>query len=386
MTLKNKSNKARLWSIVLTVLVLALYFAYEFNTANTLPPPTTPTPQVQSITTTDTPSADNSSKKFQYELYFTVPVRPFKGETGDGIETHLIEKINSAKISVSGAFFEFDLESVAQALINAHNRGVNVQIVYDNEYSDTDPQIKELIKAGIKAIPDNRSAYMHDKFVVFDNECVWTGSFNITVNAAYKNNENAFYICSSQLAENYTVEFSELFNGQFGSSSPANTPNPVIVINGVEIQNYFAPEDNVMDKILVMVSKAQTSIHFLSYSFTDDSLAQTMLDRLNNGVDLSGIFETRGANTESSECQKLLENGAKIYLDGNPYTLHDKIIIIDGKIVIFGSFNFTASANKSNDENLLIISDEELAKKFESEYQLRLAESVAPLGKTCKTP
>lgn len=380
MTKTSKTLKSPIWLTLLTILVLAIYFAYT-QLGDPLPAqqpqPLPVTPQVQGAVSTSNQS---------FELYFTNPVRPFSGNTEDGIEYRLIEKINNAETSLHGAFFEFDLQSVADALISAHQRGVDVSLIYDNDHTDSDPQMTEMIKAGIKAVPDERSAYMHNKFLVVDNQCVWTGSFNLTVNAAYKNNENAFYLCNQSLADNYQAEFSEMFAGEFGPSSPSNTPNPNISAGELNIQSYFAPEDNVSEKIVSAVSNSQTSIHFLAFSFTDDSVGQEMLNRQSSGVSVSGIFESRGANTESSQCESLLRGGADIHLDGNPYTLHEKVIIIDGKTVIFGSYNFSANADKSNDENLLIIENPEFAQKFESEFQARLAESISPSGKTCVAP
>ena len=59
-------------------------------------------------------------------VYFTDPVIPHDGITTGGIEDHLIALINDATVSIDAAMYEFDLENVAQALIDAHKRGVKV--------------------------------------------------------------------------------------------------------------------------------------------------------------------------------------------------------------------------------------------------------------------
>lgn len=310
--------------------------------------------------------------------YFTAPSLPYDGRKTGGIENNLIALIDNAKTSIDLAVFEFDLEDVAQALIRAKERGVRVRVVHDNEHTAPDPQIGELEAAGIPAVPDNRSAFMHNKFFVIDNKLVWTGSFNITVNAAFKNNEDALVVKSDDIAENYEAEFQEMFDGKFGPKSPANTPHPITTVDDVEVENYFAPEDEVMEKVLKIVSKSEKSIHFMAFSFTDDKLGNEMKLLMKKGVDVSGIFETKGADTKASECKKLVDNKATIGLDGNPYTFHHKVIIVDGKAVIFGSFNFTSNADNENDENLLIIHSENLAAQFEQEFQRRLAECNPP--------
>lgn len=319
---------------------------------------------------TQTPSTTQS----WYELYFTEPGR-YQADQITPLEQALLNHVDAARTSIDVAYFEFDLEPLAEALIAAQRRGVKVRLVYDDEHSDHDPQTKEMVSAGISAIPDLRSAYMHNKFMIFDNDCVWTGSFNFTQNATYKNNENAIYFCQKELTQNYSQEFIELFVSQFGPNSPSDTPHPQVSFSNVMVENYFAPEDKVMDKVVAAVNSAQTSIHFMAFSFTDDTLGQTMLFRHLNKVDVQGIFETRGANSSSSQCPVLQDAGISVYLDGNPATFHHKIIIIDTQTVIFGSFNFSGNANRSNDENLLIVHDPTLAQKFELEYQRRLSEA-----------
>jgi phosphatidylserine/phosphatidylglycerophosphate/cardiolipin synthase-like enzyme len=319
-----------------------------------------------------------------YSVYFTDPQYPDEGPHTGGIDQYLVALIDNAQVSIDAAFFELNLQSVTDALIAAHRRGVRVRIVYDNEHTEDDPQTQQLLDAGIPGTPDERSAFMHNKFVVIDGQIVWTGSWNLTENGTYRNNNNAIVIHSPELAANYTAEFEEMFNGAFGPSSPASTPYPRISIGSVVIETYFAPEDDVTPHIVDAIASANTSIHFMAFSFTDDAIGAAMLDRMASGVQVAGIFETRGADTEYSECAGLLEAGADVRLDGNPYTFHHKVIIIDSEIVIVGSFNFSENAAESNDENLLIIHDPAVAAIYEAEFNRRMAEATVLSGDTCR--
>ncbi len=375
---KSKKKTSYLYIVVFLILMVVSYF-WDPSAEVVPPTPAPPTAEVAGVSTT-APSGGE-----WYQLYFTSPVIPFDGVLTGGIENKLIEKIDSAQKSIYLAVFEFDLENVALALIAAKDRGVDVKVVYDNEYSDPDKQIRELKAAGIQAIPDERSTSMHNKFFVFDGECVWTGSFNITENAAYRNNENAFHFCSPEAAANYTVEFKELFSGQFGPTSPADTPYPIFTVNGIEVEIYFAPEDNVMAEIISEVQEASSSVHFYAFSFTSNPLGDAVLERLGSGVEVAGIFEVRGADTEASECRRLLQNNANVTLDGNPKVLHHKVMIIDRKTVIFGSFNFSNNADEGNDENTIIVHDPVLAEAFEQEFLRLKSISQLPKGNTCKT-
>ena len=88
---------------------------------------------------------------------------------------------------------------------------------------------------------------------------------------------------SGLLAANYKNEFEEMWNSGegffsskgFGPDSPATTPNTKISFDTFDLENYFAPEDRVMNKILEEVSKAQASVHIMAFSFTSVPLAGT---------------------------------------------------------------------------------------------------------------
>jgi phosphatidylserine/phosphatidylglycerophosphate/cardiolipin synthase-like enzyme len=320
-----------------------------------------------------------------FQVYFTEPETFTGEETSGGIETHLIDLINVAQSTIVGATFEFNLDDVADALIAAHNRGVDVRMVYDDEHTEDDPQMERIIDAGIEATPDERSAFMHNKFFVIDGSTVWLGSWNVTTNDTFRNNNNAIVMRSTQLAENYSKEFEEMFAGEFGTTSPSDTPNPTFTLNGIEIENYFGSEDEVMPRLVELVLSAQESVHFMAFSYTDDSLANAMIDRVNAGVPVAGVFEVRGANTEHSSCPPLLGAGADVRLDNNSYTFHHKVIIVDGQIVVMGSFNFSANAAESNDENLVIIHDPRVVALYEQEFNKQFSQGQMPVGGECLT-
>jgi phosphatidylserine/phosphatidylglycerophosphate/cardiolipin synthase-like enzyme len=311
-------------------------------------------------------------------VYFTSPRYPDDDTYHHGgLDEQLVAVIGYAESSVDVAAYDFDLESVADALIAAHQRGVKVRFVTDSDYADEDA-VAQLQQAGIPVIEDGRDdGLMHDKFVVIDGMWVWTGSWNLTENGTYRNNNNAVLIASPALAENYTTEFEEMFAGQFGPTSPADTPNPRIVITAelgagqtkqVEVENYFAPEDGVQAQIIAEIQGAQSRIRFMAFTFTSDEIADAMIERAQAGVVVQGVIEDRNAEGEYSDYERLRAEVHDVLPDGNPYVMHHKVIIIDDETVILGSYNFTASAEDRNDENLLIIHDLEVAALFVEEF------------------
>jgi phosphatidylserine/phosphatidylglycerophosphate/cardiolipin synthase-like enzyme len=167
----------------------------------------------------------------------------------------------------------------------------------------------------------------------------------------------------------------------FGPNKPVGGTDPLATLQGVRIENYFAPKDDVAGKITGRLDQAQQSIHFMAFSFTSDSIGSAIHARAKAGISVAGVFEKTGSETQFSEYGKLLKAGLDVLQDGNPYVMHHKVIIIDGRTVIFGSYNFSNNADKDNDENLLIIDDPALAQAFEAEFQRVREVALNPLKK-----
>ncbi len=303
-----------------------------------------------------------------YDLFFTVPQEELTWI--GGLDEILAADIDQAEAFIDIAAYDFDLQSVTDALIRAYDRGVDVRMVIDSDNLELD-QVQDLIDAGIPLVEDKRSAIMHDKFVIIDGFITWTGSWNFTDNGTYRNNNNAIRVTSEEMAANYTYEFEEMFlDGHFGPSSPADTPYRRLIFDGTRVETYFGPEDEVMKQVIQLASRAGESIRFMAFSFTDDELGAVMRERAAAGVLVEGVFESRGASSEYSEFSAMQEAELNVWLDGNPAIMHHKVIIIDSSIVILGSFNYSRNADQSNDENLLVIYSRSVAAQFLDEFDL----------------
>ncbi|HZD39226.1 MAG TPA: phospholipase D-like domain-containing protein, partial [Terriglobales bacterium] len=223
--------------------------------------------------------------------------------------------------------------------------------------------------AGIEVRADNRTALMHNKFWIFDNQIAWTGSTNITVSGVFEQNNNTLVFHSPEIAAIYEREFEEMWDGKFGPKSPSTADQQSVVIQGTPIQVYFSPEDDPMDHMIPVVSSAKSTIRFMAFSFTDFPLAKAMIDRASAGVDVAGVFEKVGSETEASELRTFLCAKVPARQDGNPKFLHDKIIIVDNRYIISGSFNFSSNATESNDENVVIIDNPDIANLYTQEFE-----------------
>lgn len=327
-----------------------------------------------------------ASKNF-WQVYFTAPTGNSNPATYvGGIDGQLAAAINGVQRTLDIAAFEWNLQSLTDAVLAAHRRGVQVRMVVDDEHTIRDGQstINQLIDAGISVVGDDRSALMHNKFMILDSTIVWTGSWNYSINDTYRNNNNAVALRSQKVVQDYQTEFNEMFVDQeFGPTSSENTPNVSFTQNGIPIQVYYASEDPVVVALIATVGRANKSIRFMNFSFTDYDVAKVIIDRAQAGVTAQGIFETTGSQTEASELRTLFCAGIAARQDGSKYILHHKVFIVDDTTVVTGSFNISSNATRSNDENLIIISDPDLAAQYIAEFDRRWKESKVPTAFTC---
>lgn len=400
-TRKKKSGNPQGTIIVLAiVLLLGLVFITTgadplglFTEAPTLTPmrPATQTP-FRPPTSTPVQANPNTAAPQPggdwYEVGFVKPLQLREAQKNEysanglpaellagSLAERLIFYIDSAKTSIHVAAFEIDLTDISNAVIRARKRGVEVRWITDDEFgidADSKPghgQLTAMKKAGIEVIDDGRGGLMHNKFWIFDGEIVWTGSTNATINGMFEQNNNVIVIQSRELAAIYEKQFAEMWGGEFGARAPSQIDEQKITVNGTSIFVAFAPEDKPVQHIVPYIQNARRNIRFMAFSYTQPDMGNAMLERIKNGVTVEGVFETVGSDSEFSEMLPLHCAGGQMRRDGNPGFLHHKVIIIDNRIVITGSFNFSDSANTKNNENVIILDNADIAKRYLEEFQ-----------------
>jgi phosphatidylserine/phosphatidylglycerophosphate/cardiolipin synthase-like enzyme len=369
--------------ILLVIIVLLVvgcgavaFFGYSLmqsSASAVKPPPNTSSSAASSAPASSGSPSSSVAGSTWYKVYFTTPKYPDnKADHHGSVDDRLTEFINTAQTSVDMAIYQLDLENVTQAMLNAKKRGATVRVVTDQNILDDpkeNPSLKEFQKAGIPVVGGNPNAIMHDKFVVVDKKAVWSGTWNFTENDTFRYNNVGIAMQSPELAKNYTVAFEKRFiDKKFGAQAKPGGTTSKLTIGGINVENYFASEDDVQSAIVARLKSATKTIDFMAFSFTDDLMGDTIIARAQAGVKVRGVFENTGSETQYSEYGKMLKAKLDVLQDGNPYLMHLKVFIIDSKTVIVGSFNFSENAQKSNDENLLIFDDPSMAQQFQPEF------------------
>lgn len=347
---------------------------------NPVPPTGTPlanppitNPPVGNAPVTSLPRA-NIVQGAWYTLYFTIPSYPeTPADRTGGVDAAVIADFDRAQTTIDAAVFDVRLPSLVDALVRAAQRGVRVRAVVDyqnnKDAKDFTDAVDNLVKGGVQVLKEQRAALMHNKFAVIDQQLLWTGSMNFTPNDVYRNNNNMLRLTNPQLIENYARRFEALFTQRKLQTPAQEVPNPRVTLgNGVIIENYFSPNGGTQKAILQRLKDAASSIRVTAFTFTDSEMASVLKSKTKAGLQVNAVFETRNNTGTGAQFGGLKSAGVDVLQDGNCYTMHSKLMIIDEKTVVMGSYNFTANANRTNDENVLIIDDPALAKAYVDEF------------------
>lgn len=322
---------------LLTLLFAVAYLLYVYG------------PSLSSVVNSSVEKTHSSfiAENGSIELYFC------PDEDCEGAFVSLLE---SANVSVHCALYDINLPSVQETL-RTKAAVIDVEIVTD------DDNIKKFNESFVRK---DKFGLMHDKFCIIDGKHVSTGSMNPTKNDAHLNNNNLLIIESGRLAGVYDDEFEEMWGGKFKGGNMS--VNNAIELSGTPLEVYFCPEDACAYHAKEELKKAQTSILFMTFSFTHDEIGDMLLLKKADGLVVRGVME-KTQLSDFSEYGRLIKNDVDVLIDGNSHNLHHKVFIIDGKTVVTGSFNPSANGDEHNDENVIVLHNVALAQAFTKEWE-----------------
>jgi phosphatidylserine/phosphatidylglycerophosphate/cardiolipin synthase-like enzyme len=251
------------------------------------------------------------------------------------------------------------------------------------------------------------SGLMHHKFVVVDGLYTLVTSANFTLSDFFgdwgalstRGNSNALVVISdSRVAKSFQSEFSEMFDRhRFGLKKRTHVAQRLSLNDGSAVTVKFSPDSSraayelsAGGFITQTLATARKSISFLLFVFSDQKIADAMEPLFHQqNVRIRGLVESSFAFRPYSELLDLLgirrlDARCHTERDNRPWIgpvptelgtptlpkgdiLHHKFAVIDESVVLFGSFNWSHSANQINDETLLKIESLPVAQEFEKE-------------------
>lgn len=280
----------------------------------------------------------------------------------------LVKEVNSAQSSIDFAIYGYTkIPALENALTNAQKRGVKVRFVYDSDENKTNiyPDTLHLAKILTNNNTDYSPSLMHDKFFIFDNKTVLTGSANISNTDMSGFNSNVVILVNSEkMAQFYSQEFEQMYSSYFHKEK-------IKIKNKTDsdIQIYFSPKDKGVSAIIPLIENSKKYVYIPAFLITHKQLAQSLINASDRGVSVKIILDSTNTHSSSSKMKLFRQHGIQVKTENFAGKLHSKSIIIDDLYTVIGSMNFSRSGESANDENLLIIKNPEIAKFYKTFFQ-----------------
>lgn len=152
-------------------------------------------------------------------------------------------------------------------------------------------------------------------------------------------------------------------------------------VRAADVQVYFSPKGGCTETVVRSLNEATNTVLVQAYSFTSAPIAEALVNARKRGVKVEVILDKSQRTERYSEADFLLHAGVPTYIDAKHAIAHNKIMVIDSRTILTGSFNFTKAAENENAENLLVIKDASLAGKYTDNWRLHLSHSDKYQGK-----
>lgn len=325
----------------------------------------------------------------------------------DNLEKVIVDFIAGANKRLDIAVQELDSQPIAQAILDASWRKVDVRMFMEQDYladkkppearpkeGETKAEAKartqwteyrrpkdsktnrDILSALLRSAVDVRADYnpkiFHQKFIIRDyreyggkkyagqKAAVLTGSTNFTHTGTHKNLNHIVIFHDRRVCHYYSAEFEEIRSGTFGELNLRHKERPkTINIEGVPVRILFAPDDSPELEIIKQMLKCQKRLDFAIFTFSGSSGIDDAMVALRAAKrKISGALDPGQGKQWWAATDWLHEEGIKVYFPKKVTgfgKLHHKFMVIDDAIVIGGSMNYTAPANELNDENIFVL-------------------------------
>ncbi len=150
---------------------------------------------------------------------------------------------------------------------------------------------------------------------------------------------------------------------------------PAPALAGEPAEVHFSPNGGCTAAVVRELGAARQTIQVQAYSFTSAPIAQALAQAKERGVQVEVILDKSNRTARYSGADYLVHHGIPTRIDAAHAIAHNKVMIIDDKVVITGSFNFTTAAERHNAENLLVLRDPKLAGEYLRNWKLHAVHS-----------
>ncbi|MEA1885084.1 MAG: phospholipase D-like domain-containing protein [Thermotogota bacterium] len=277
---------------------------------------------------------------------------------GDFIKEQTLSLINNSHYTLDICVYSISDEVIVNTIEKKAQEGVRVRICTDNAYPLNIDKVSIVYDSG---------GLMHNKYMISDERLVWFGSTNLTPTSLEDHENNIIISDDINLIQTFQNHFNQCFSGLF-KTERTGAGSPVLK---------FSPEEDCFDFLLNELSKAQKTVYIAMFAFSDNRIAHYLKVLSSKGVKIH-ILADKDWNLSSiySDIDDMARYSS-VRMDVSEALLHEKFIVIDERVLLTGSYNYTASAQTRNDEFLYKSKARTLVKRF-TDHFLNLWEASDP--------
>jgi phosphatidylserine/phosphatidylglycerophosphate/cardiolipin synthase-like enzyme len=315
-------------------------------------------------------------------------------QTAQAVAAEVIAFISAATSRLDVAIYDFDARSgasaaIAGALEAAHQRGVQVRVVFNLDRNpphpprppEGDPNAIDGLDVPTRAVPGDRGL-MHHKYIVRDDADVWTGSLNWTDDAFSREENVIVRLRSETISAGFRANFERLWDR--GHVEGTATPSVRDEVEGASVEAFFSPEEPPIAHLIAdRLGNASARIRILTPVLTSGPILGTLAEFAGRpSFDLAGAYDRTQMEEVQAQWRTVPANRWKLEawaaiaprLSGKvstPYApgavhdyMHAKVVVSDDE-VLTGSYNCSRGGN-DNAENVLRLKGGNLTDRFAS--------------------
>jgi len=306
----------------------------------------------------------------------------------------IVEAINRTRKTLDVALYNLQIDDTVTALLKARERGVKVRVLFDHAhvYPQAGKQIQAVIDSGIETRAMHGrggTGAMHCKYALFDGVLLQTGSANWSGFAETFSYENILFTADQDIVSGYGRNFDWMWAqarpagqpeaGAAKPSAPPADPTPDVNFNGTLLPDYaFSPRGGTEAAIIRAIDAARSEADVAMFTFTSKNIMEALRRASARGVRVKLLLfigqkfpfaqEAKTGSMELRYKTGRLEKGQ----------MHNKFAVLDGRLLINGSFNWTVTAENSNTENTIFTTAPEYVGPYQAEFdKLFLKSSVS---------
>ena len=304
----------------------------------------------------------------------------------------LAQLIDRAELSIDMTVYGVTDTTVADALVRAESRNVEVTVIYDysmyRNYSRKQrSKIDQFNGVGIRTLPFKGRSAFHHKTIILDDRTVWTGSLNIK--AMRRLYDNYVLISKPSIVERYREWFAFLEQGPTEKALVERNQRLSEYRANESVQAHFGPSPTFAEPILGLIDEAKDSLDVAVNVLSYPQIVESLILAHQRGVRvhvLLGIFTEstlKSYDRQTWAMERLDAAGVEVWMIARH---HQKMMVADDRTVLTGSPGFNTNPLTRNHDNYVIVKSRQVASVFLKEIRNMLASASRYSGTASSSP